>query len=74
MIFRWVIAAIPMGHDYLEQGHRTRSGSVKSVTFDEKLTYYGDGRVEVPPQQGTFEYHVYDEVKYPPTLADQKGV
>lgn len=52
-----------------------RSGSVKSVTFDEKLTYYGDSRDDQrqpPPPEGSFEYHIYDEVKYPPTLTDHK--
>lgn len=52
------------------QGHRLRSGSVKSVTFDEKLTYYGD--TPARPPEGTFEHHIYDEVKYPPTLTDPK--
>lgn len=50
-----------------------RSGSVKSVTFDEKLTYYGDGPgADKRLTEGTFEHHFYDEVKYPPTLSNHK--
>lgn len=81
-----VLSAIPVAFDIYQEPHRMRSGSVKSVTFDEKLTYYGEsssvgnsggggGRVEGGrPEEGTFEYHIYDEVKYPPTLSDQKNI
>lgn len=77
LILGLYFAAIPLGHEEQMQGHRMRSGSVKSVTFDENLTYYGgDAREEAekPPEVGTFEYHIYDEVKYPPTLTDQKVI
>ena len=57
-----------------EEPHRLRSGSVKSVTFDEKLTYYGDTRETEKPAEGTFEHHIYDEVKYPPRLTDPKEI
>lgn len=74
MFSRISLPAIPASVSFHELGpHRLRSGSVKSVTFDEKLTYYGDGPgAEKKPTEGTFEHHFYDEVKYPPTLSDQK--
>lgn len=65
------VSAIPSAHE-LDQQQRGRSGSVKSVTFNERLTYYGDTPNEEKPPEGSFEYHIYDEVKYPPTLNDQK--
>lgn len=92
-MFSVLLPAIPMAFDYSHcQPHRMRSGSVKSVTFDEKLTYYGEstiaiggagggvaggggtGVVDSRTAEGTFEHHFYDEVKYPPTLSDQKNI
>lgn len=70
-----VLSAIPLAHE-----HRVRSGSVKSVTFDEKLTYYGESpmdrgaEAEAKSTEVSFAHHIYDEVKYPPTLTDHKNI
>lgn len=45
-----------------------RSGSVKSVTFDDHLTYYGVNAFFDDRVKGS-EYHVYDEVTYPSIMS-----
>lgn len=72
-MFSWFFFPLAIPASVHEEPHRMRSGSVKSVTFDEKLTYYGDGPgADKRLTEGTFEHHFYDEVKYPPTLSNHK--